>query len=58
MKPYNMTHQKKAKREKVLNYWKRQLNKETRSKECGSSEEYIRGQIKNLEDKLKGVISV
>lgn len=46
----------KARQEKVLEYWKRQLNKELRSDQCKSSDEYIKSQIEILEAKIKGAV--
>lgn len=54
MQTYNMPHRIKARREKVLAYWKAQLDPKTRSPECDSDAEYIKSQIKALEAKLGG----
>lgn len=53
MKTYNMPHRILKRRETVLAYWKRQLNKETRSVKCKSDDAAIRTQIENLEKKIK-----
>lgn len=52
----NFPGRKNKRRETALAYWKRQLNKETRSPHCEASDDTIKAQIKNLEAAiLKGV---
>lgn len=51
---YNFPTRKAERQKNALTYWKRQLNKETRSVNCDSNDEKIKAEIAALEAKLKG----